>query len=120
MNKIISLFVALTLATVIPMIGATSSTISQDSSKSSRVRPRSLTELPFSCSYQNGCIYITFSQNIGQVEVAVTGFMSGEIYRKTGNSSTRYWIIPALTSTDEYFIEVTTSSGDYYSETLSY
>lgn len=119
MNKIITLFVALIFATSTSEIYATNIP-TYNRAESSKIRPRSLFEQPFYCAYQDGCVYLSFCRNIGQVEVTVTDMMSGESFTLTGNTFLYEWTIPVSDSESDYIIEVTTSSGYYYSTMLSY
>ena len=118
MNKLITLFVALILSSNVAILSGNES-VTTIKNTSSKIRPNSLVEPPFSCTYQNGYISITFSQNIGRVEVTVFDFMSGEMYIKTGNSSTRHWIIPVSSVGGDYIVEVVTATGDQYSVEIS-
>ncbi len=119
MNKIIILFVALILSSNIVILSNNKS-VTTVKNTSTKIRPRSLTGQPFYCAYQDGYVYITFCRNIGQAEVTVTDMVSGECFTITGNTSSYEWLIPVSDSESSYLIEVTTTSGYYYSTILSY
>lgn len=118
MNKLITLFVVLILSSN-TAIFSNNESVTTIKNTSSKIRPNSLVEQPFSCAYQNGHISITFSQNIGRVEVTVFDLMSGEMYIKTGSSSTRHWIIPVSSVGGSCIVEVVTAAGDQYSIEIS-
>lgn len=117
MNRLILLIITVILASNITILSRTETTITI-SNGSSDIRPRSLVELPFEYSYQNGYVYIKFTEDIGQAKVSVINFSTGETITKSGNTASRYWILPVSTSGSGYFIEVTTTSGDYYTAEL--
>lgn len=117
MNKAITLSVVLIFATL-TLASTTTNIIVTPRQDPSAVRPRSLVELPFEYSYQNGYVYIKFTEDIGQAKVSVINFSTGETITKSGNTASRYWILPVSTSGSGYFIEVTTTSGDYYTAEL--
>lgn len=117
MNKFILLFITLILATSSFVIHATN--IPTDVRlETPTIRPRSLIELPFECSYQNGYVFITFTENIGQANVSVVNFSTGETITKSGSTASRYWIFPVSTSSCGYFIKVILASGEYYTAEL--
>lgn len=79
--------------------------------------PRSLIEVPITCTYQNGFLFFTFMEDLGEVEISVTNLSTGaeifdEIDSFCGNA-----LLEVSESSGEYQIEITTENDDsYYGE----
>ncbi len=79
-------------------------------------QPRSLTEVPIECVYEpmsNG-IYITFTSNIGNVEVIVENTFTGEYVSGSADTVSGQLFVPISGSEGVYTITFITDSGSEY------
>ena len=76
--------------------------------------PRSSASIPIRGMLLGGTIYLSFSSNLGEVEVSVSEAAEGLIMSTVVDSSTLSAILPFSGSPGEYSITFSLSSGDEY------
>ena len=81
--------------------------------------PRQLFEVPIAAYYYGSAIYVSFSENIGNVDVTVEDLSEGIMLQTVLDSSLGTAIIPFNASNGEYLITFSLSSGSLYYGSLS-
>ena len=120
MKKTLLILVALLLASVSSVWSAESLEdkdikIEKGNSKDlSTTRPRSLIEVPITCNYNNGFLYFTFLEDLGEVEITVTYYSTGATSVCEYNTAMGSVVVSVPTTSGDYRIQLVTEDGDVY------
>ncbi len=89
--------------------------INKDSSKDmDKEHPRSLIGVPIICTYQNGFLFFTFLEDLGEMEITVTNPSLGVVSVSEYDSAYGSVAVPASSESGSYLIEIVTETGEYY------
>ena len=120
MKKTLFILIALLLTSVGTIWGNEESEnksviINKDTSKDlNKERPRSLIEVPITCTYQDGILFFTFLDDLGETEITVTHQSLGVVSASENDSAYGSVVVPASSESGSYLIEIVTETGDYY------
>lgn len=83
---------------------------------STETSPRSFDNIPLRSLY-NGFdkfIYINFAHNIGNTEIIITNYSTGEVVYDSADSSNGQAVIQTSGTPGDYLLQIETESGDCY------
>lgn len=77
-----------------------------------KIRPR--TPVSITCSYNDGTLYFTFLEDLGETQITVTPQFLGEVTTYVCDTINGSAIVGVSSASGYYLIEITTEDGTYY------
>lgn len=118
MKKTLFILIALLAISIHPIFSATNLDeknilIEKGSSKDpDKIRPR--TPVSITCSYNEGTLYFTFLEDLGEMEITVTNPSMGVVSVSEYDSAYGSVAVPVSSENGSYLIEIVTETGEYY------
>lgn len=92
--------------------------IEKGSSKDpNEVRPRTPVLVPIACTYNDGVLYFSFLEDLGEMEIRVINQSLGVISTSECDAMNGSVVVPVSSESGSYLIEIVTENGEcYYGE----
>lgn len=82
--------------------------------KPNEILPRIPVIVPITCSYNDGTLYFTFLEDLGEMQITVTNPSIGVVSVSEYDSAYGNVVVPVSSESGRYLIEIVTESGEYY------
>lgn len=82
--------------------------------KPNEILPRIPVIVPITCSYNEGTLYFTFLEDLGETQITVTHQFLGEVTTYVCDTINGSAIVGVSSASGYYLIEITTEDGTYY------
>lgn len=85
--------------------------------KPNEILPRIPVIVPITCSYNEGTLYFTFLEDLGETQITVTHQFLGEVTTYVCDAMNGSVVVPVSSESGSYLIEIVTENGEcYYGE----